>query len=115
MLDIKPMGAAPDDLSIFNIFAARARAELERQQAEEALKRSEERLSSVLNSAMDAIITIDDERYITLFNPAAERVFRCASSWAVGQPFDRFLSRRFRSLLERYLRAVDDGGGVEQM
>ena len=115
VLDTKPMGAAPDDLSIFNIFAARARAELERQQAEEALKRSEERLSSVLTSAMDAIITIDDERYITLFNPAAERVFRCASSWAVGQPFDRFLSRRFRSLLERYLQAVDDDGGVEQM
>jgi PAS domain-containing protein len=55
------MGAAPDDLSIFNIFAARARTELERQQAEEALKRSEERLSSVLTSAMDAIIIIDDK------------------------------------------------------
>ena len=33
VLDIKPMGAAPDDLSIFNIFAARARAELKRQPA----------------------------------------------------------------------------------
>jgi formate hydrogenlyase transcriptional activator len=94
LIDVKPMPMAPRDLSVFTIFAARARAELERKRAEEARARSEERLSSVLASAMDAIITIDRERRITLFNPAAERVFGCAATWAVGQPLDRFLSRR---------------------
>jgi PAS domain S-box-containing protein len=94
LIDVKPMPMAPRDLSVFTIFAARAR--------------SEERLSSVLASAMDAIITIDGERHITLFNPAAERVFGCAATWAVGQPLDRFLSRRFRSLLEECIATARD-------
>jgi PAS domain S-box-containing protein len=108
LIDVKPMPMAPRDLSVFTIFAARARAELERKRAEEARARSEERLSSVLASAMDAIITIDGERHITLFNPAAERVFGCAATWAVGQPLDRFLSRHFRSLLEECIATARD-------
>jgi transcriptional regulator with PAS, ATPase and Fis domain len=108
LIDVKPMPMAPRDLSVFTIFAARARAELERKRAEEARARSEERLSSVLASAMDAIITIDGERHITLFNPAAEPVFGCAATWAVGQPLNRFLSRRFRSLLEECIATARD-------
>jgi formate hydrogenlyase transcriptional activator len=48
LIDVKPMPMAPRDLSVFTIFAARARVELERKRAEEARARSEERLSSVL-------------------------------------------------------------------
>jgi PAS domain S-box-containing protein len=107
LVDVKPMHADQREMSIFNVFAARARAELER-------KRAEERLANVLASAMDAIITIDGERRIMLFNSAAERVFGCAAGWAMGQPFDRFLSKRFRSLVEGYLRAADMPGGKPQ-
>ena len=53
-------------IALMRIFAARARAELERKQAEQALRKSEERLSSILASAMDAIITLDTEQNITL-------------------------------------------------
>ncbi len=111
LIDIKPMTGSSQELSIFKIFAARARAELERLRAEEALRRSEERLASILASAMDAIITIDADRRVTLFNPAAERIFGCAASWAIGQPFDRFLSKRFRGVWDDYLQsaAVADG------
>jgi PAS domain S-box-containing protein len=101
------MHADQREMSIFNVFAARARAELER-------KRAEERLANILASAMDAIITIDGERRIMLFNSAAERVFGCAADWAMGQPLDRFLSKRFRSLVEGYLRAADMPGGKPQ-
>jgi formate hydrogenlyase transcriptional activator len=107
LVDVKPMHADQREMSIFNVFAARARAELER-------KRAEERLANVLASAMDAIITIDGERRIMLFNSAAERVFGCVAGWAMGQPFDRFLSKRFRSLVEGYLRAADMPGGKPQ-
>jgi formate hydrogenlyase transcriptional activator len=108
LIDVKPMAAAPLDLSIFRIFAARARAELERLRADAALKRSEERLASILATATDAIITIDETRRITLFNRAAERIFACAASWAIGQPFDRFLSKRFRGLLDDCLKSIGD-------
>ncbi len=115
MIDTKPMAAVPRDLSVFRIFAARVRAELEHRQAEEALRRSEERLTGILTSAMDAIITIDGERRVTLFNQAAERVFGCAAAWAIGQPFDRFLSKRFRSLLEGLIRQLEDGQKSQQL
>lgn len=117
VIDDKPRPAAPRDLSIFKIFAARAMAELQRQWAERALRDSEEQLSTILASAMDAVITFDEEHHITLFNPAAEKVFRCAADWAIDQPFDRFLSRQFRNLLKRYLETLhaQKKGSEEQL
>jgi len=104
VFDDKPMPALGDDLSVFRIFAARVTAELQRQQAEAHLRDSEARLAGILASAMDAIITIDGNRRITLFNAAAEQVFKCAADWAVGQPIDRFLAPPLRKMLDGYLQ-----------
>lgn len=41
--------------------------------AEEALRKSEERVRSIVESAVDAIIVIDDHGAIQAFNPSAER------------------------------------------
>jgi PAS domain S-box-containing protein len=116
--DNRPLLLQPRDLSIFRIFAARATAEMLRKQLErqqqvtaQALRESETRLATILASAMDAVITFDDDHHIVLFNPAAEKMFHCSAQWARGQPFDRFLSKRFRSLLENYLRQLDTGVG----
>jgi formate hydrogenlyase transcriptional activator len=97
--DLKPMSFRESDLAVFKIFGARAAAELERMHATESLRHSEERLANILASATDAIVTIDADHRITLFNQAAEQVFRCSSAWAMGQPFDRFLSSSFRQLV----------------
>ena len=102
----QPMVKEFRGMALLKIFAARARAELERKRAEQALRKSEERLASILASAMDAIITIDAERRITLFNAAAEKVFRCRKEQAIGQPFEPFLSKRFGNLLKGYCLAV---------
>ena len=70
---------------------------------QEALRASQQRLSRILESAMDAIITIDEERHIVLFNDAAARTFRCTETEALGQSIDRFLPEaardEFRALL----------------
>jgi PAS domain S-box-containing protein len=102
----QPMVKEFRGMALLRIFAARARAELERKRAEQALRKSEERLASVLASAMDAIITLDSECCITLFNPAAEKVFRCPATQVIGQPFEPFLSKRFGNLLKGYCLAV---------
>ena len=59
-------------------------------------KTSREQLAGILLSAMDAIITVDVDQRIVLFNPAAEQMFRCTAGDAIGQPIDRFIPGRFR-------------------
>ncbi|MCC8986914.1 MAG: sigma 54-interacting transcriptional regulator, partial [Candidatus Contendobacter sp.] len=102
----QPMVKEFRGMALLRIFAARARAELERKRAEQALRNSEERLSSILSSALDAIITIDAEQRITLFNPAAEKIFRCSAQQMLGQSFIPLLSKRFGNLLKGYCLAV---------
>ncbi len=59
-------------------------------------KASKEQLAGILLSAMDAIITVDADQRVVLFNPAAEQMFRCTAGDAIGQPIDRFIPARFR-------------------
>jgi PAS domain S-box-containing protein len=69
---------------------------LELVQSNERLGTSEARLAGIVNSAMDAIISVDNGQKIVLFNAAAERMFRCPATDAVGQQLDRFIPQRFR-------------------
>jgi PAS domain S-box-containing protein len=50
-----------------------------------ALRQSEARKSAILDSALDCIMTIDHEGYITEFNPAAERTFGYRRSEVLGK------------------------------
>lgn len=102
----QPMVKEFRGMALLTIFAARARAELERKRAELALHKSEERLACILASAMDAIVTLNAERRVTLFNSAAEKVFRCRAEHVMNQPFDALLSKRFSNLLKGYCLAV---------
>jgi two-component system sensor kinase len=58
---------------------------------------SEARLASIVDSAMDAVITIDKKQQIVLFNRAAEQVFGCRREDALGASLERFIPQRFRS------------------
>ena len=58
---------------------------------QQALRTSQSRLSSVIESAMDAILTIDESQRIVLFNQAAEKMFVCNAREALGQSLDRFI------------------------
>ncbi len=52
---------------------------------------SELRLASIIESSMDAIITVDDQQHIVIFNPAAEAIFRLSRRQAIGLSLDHFI------------------------
>lgn len=87
-----------------------AREITERKQAEAALRESEARLAGIVGSAMDAIISVDSEQRIVLFNTAAERMFRCTAAEALGQPLDRFLPPQHRAAHRTHVQAFGETG-----
>jgi len=87
-------------------------ADLERRviQRTAALGESEDRLSSVIQSAMDAIITTDAQQRILLFNAAAEKMFGCPAAEALGQPITRFIPQRFHAAHSGHIKKFGEAG-----
>lgn len=81
-----------------------------RKQAELAVEESRARLAGIVGSAMDAIITIDAEQRVVLFNAAAEKMFGCPAAEAFGSPIDRFIPARFREAHRRDVRGFGETG-----
>jgi PAS domain S-box-containing protein len=70
-----------------------------RHHAEQELRRGEARLASIVGTAMDAIICVDETQAIILFNAAAERMFGCRADEALGLPVGRFVSQNVHEIL----------------
>jgi PAS domain S-box-containing protein len=92
VIDRRPIPEEPRVHAIFQIFAARAAAELQRLRAEAEVREREEKVGRLLSSAMDAIIELDDRLHITRVNPAAEKAFRCRAEKMMGEDFRLFVS-----------------------
>jgi PAS domain S-box-containing protein len=76
-----------------------AREQLARHQAEEAnaqLRFSEARFSGIISISADAIISVDEEERIVLFNEGAERIFGFSPAEAIGASLDLLIPERFR-------------------
>ena len=71
---------------------------------EGALHDIEARVSSIVESAMDALITVDESQHIVLFNAAAEALFGCPREQAIGATLARFIPERFRTEHEHHIR-----------
>ncbi len=93
---------------------ARVNTHLTLQRLKARLKESEERLSRIVESAMDAILTLDQTGHVRLFNRAAERVFRCTAHAAIGQSFEPFFTEETRKILNDYLQEGESGQPVRQ-
>jgi PAS domain S-box-containing protein len=64
----------------------------DRRQAEEAVRESEGRLRAIVEAAVDGIITLDDQGNVTLFNPAAVRLFSYPPDEIVGRDVNLLLA-----------------------
>ena len=70
-----------------------------------AVGESEERLSGIIGSAMDAIITVNERQEITHFNASAENMFACTAEAVLGQPIAKFIPERFRATHAQHVEA----------
>ncbi|SOZ40909.1 PAS domain-containing sensor histidine kinase [Cupriavidus neocaledonicus] len=93
------------------LFTVMLRDITERARADEALrtslqrvKDSEARLAGIIRSSMEAIITVDSDQRVVLFNPMAETLFAWPAAEAIGRPLADFIPERFRQAHEAHVR-----------
>jgi PAS domain S-box-containing protein len=79
-----------------------------RKLADEAHHSSEARLSGVVTSVLDAIVAIDANHRITLFNPAAERMFGLSAAAVLGAGLERLIPSRFRSTHSDHIHKFEE-------
>ncbi len=72
--------------------------------AEMAARSIEARLSSVLSIAADAIISVDSDSRIVVFNNGAETIFGYTAAEAVGRPLEMLLPERYRPVHGGHVR-----------
>ncbi|MEP6500482.1 PAS domain-containing sensor histidine kinase [Microcoleus vaginatus] len=67
----------------------------DRKEAEQALQLSQARFAGIVEIADDAIISVDAEQKIILFNQGAERIFGWSAAEAIGQSLSLLLPEAF--------------------
>jgi PAS domain S-box-containing protein len=67
-------------------------------------------MPAVVASAMDAIISVDENQCVILFNAAAEEMFQCPRKEALGQKLDRFIPERHRTAHRHHVKDFGSGG-----
>lgn len=106
VLDIEPIPEDARLIDIFNIFSARAAAELQRLKAEARIKEREQKLTHLVDSAMDTIIELDGSTRIRRINSAGEDLFKKKSKDILGESFDQFLTDLSRTKLMELLKKL---------
>ena len=87
----------------------------ERERIEAVQKEQQALLEMVVGGVLDAIVTTDEDQRIVLFNAAAEKMFRCSASRALGQRIDHFIPERNRTAHEGHHREFGQGTGVSRL
>jgi PAS domain S-box-containing protein len=75
----------------------------ELRQAQEEIKRNAEWLKSVIATTQDAVVSIDRQARVVLFNPAAERMFGYTSNEIVGNKVNILMAEPYASEHDEYL------------
>ena len=59
--------------------------------------------ADIIESALDAIISLNAEQRIILFSPGAEQMFGCAADAAIGKAVDEFIPPAYRAAHRRHI------------
>jgi PAS domain S-box-containing protein len=102
--------AIHDAVGQLRCFAKITRDITERKQKEETLRSSQAKLQGIVGSAMDAIVSVDQQQRVVVFNQAAETVFQCAASEAIGSTLDRFIPESLREVHHEHIQRFGSAG-----
>ena len=80
-----------------------ARDMTEQHAAAEELRKSNERINSIINTMVDGLISIDERGMMETFNPAAERIFGYAAAEVTGKNVNMLMPEPYRSQHDAYL------------
>ena len=90
----------------------RARLDLEQQrvQAEAALRSRDLRLTGLIESVMDAVVSVNDRHEIVLFNAAAEKMFGYAPAAVLGRKLGLLIPPRHHAGHDAHIEAFQRAG-----
>ena len=77
---------------------------------EQQAKDNEAQMSNIIDSAMDGIITVDNNQDIILFNKAAEEIFGYKEAQIIGQPLNLLIPNRFHSAHQKHIHNFEKTG-----
>ena len=66
--------------------------------------------AEIITSAPDAIVAVDEEQRIMVFNSAAEKIFGCRAAEVIGRPLELLIPERFRALHRGHIRRFGASG-----
>ncbi|HWU89152.1 MAG TPA: PAS domain S-box protein [Kofleriaceae bacterium] len=81
----------------------------ERKRLEDKLRLAEARSSGILAISADAIISVDEDQRITMFNEGAERIFGYARAEIIGAPLDLLMPEAVRAVHRRHVEDFANG------
>ncbi|BCO10021.1 hypothetical protein GF1_23970 [Desulfolithobacter dissulfuricans] len=83
--------------------------DLKRRQAEALRHKSEARLATILDIAVDAIVSVNQDQRITLFNQGAEKIFGYQAKEVLGQSHDILLPEH---MIATHRQLINDFDGM---
>lgn len=104
---------------LFALFIWRAAEALRRSDdlrldAEHIKQVNQAQMSGLIESAMDAIVMLDDAKCIIVFNPSAEKMFGYARADILGSSLSKLLPQRFRTAHDAKMRAFGVSGSTSR-
>ncbi|MEO1004267.1 MAG: PAS domain S-box protein [Cyanobacteria bacterium J06638_38] len=84
----------------------------DRKLSEAALRENQQRLEGILDNADEAIISIDEQQKVQIFNQGAEKIFGYQAQEIIGQPLDILLPEAFRQIHHHHVQQF--GQSLEQ-